>query len=113
MREAVVLSQGQDACTGESQDGHLISPYDHEASKQGCHGCKADFAMLPTGDHVDAAAVAADSRIRAWKTNDAKNDLLIKDFLGLCELLLIHEGYSVVNRVETCREAFQKKSPTA
>lgn len=92
---AVILSEGKDAYTGESLDWTLISKYDNEESKKGRHGYKAGFALLPTVDHVNAGATEASFRICSWRTNDAKHDLSIEDFLSLCKKVLIHAGHSV------------------
>jgi hypothetical protein len=92
---AVVLSQGKDAYTGESLHWHLISKYNNSDSKKGRHGYKASFALLPTVDHVNAGATEASFRICAWRTNDAKNDLSVEDFLSLCQKVLVHAGYKV------------------
>jgi hypothetical protein len=92
---AVVRSNGKDAYTGENLDWHLISTYRNEDSKEGRHAYKATFALLPTVDHVSAEATEASFRICGWRTNDAKNDLSIDQFLDLCERVLTHAGFHV------------------
>jgi hypothetical protein len=92
---AVLLSAGRDEYTGEQLDWHLISTYKNEDSKEGRHTYKAGFAMLPTVDHVTAGATEASFRICGWRTNDAKNDLSLDDFLELCRRVLGHAGYAV------------------
>lgn len=92
---AVILSEGRDAYTGEQLNWKLISTYNNEDSKAGRHGYKSGFALLPTVDHVDAGATEASFRICGWRTNDAKNDLALKDFIELCVKVLTHVGYSV------------------
>lgn len=87
---AVILSDGLDAYTGEALDWRLISTYDNEESKVGRHKYKAGFAMLPTVDHVDAGATESSFRICAWRTNDAKNDLSVEDFVNLCRRVIAH-----------------------
>jgi hypothetical protein len=72
---AVVLSDGRDAYTGELLDWARIGTYDNDESQAGRHGYKAQHALLPTVDHVDAGATEASFKICAWRTNDAKNDL--------------------------------------
>ena len=91
----VLESNGLDAYTGEALNWLLISTYDNEASKEGRHGYKAGFALLPTVDHVDAAAIAASFKICGWRTNDAKHDLSITAFMELCRAVLLHAGYRV------------------
>ena len=95
IHQAVVLSQGKDAYTGEFLHWHLISKYNNDESKNGRHRYKAGFALLPTVDHVSAGATEASFRICAWRTNDAKNDLSVEDFLNLCQRVLVHAGYKV------------------
>ena len=95
---AVLVSGGKDAYTGEKLDWGLISTYNNEDSKAGRHKYKAGFALLPTVDHVAAEATEASFRICAWRTNDAKNDLSLEDFLKLCVKALQHAGYSVRKR---------------
>jgi hypothetical protein len=92
---AVVLSEGKDAYTGEFLDWPRIGTYDNDESKAGRHGYKAQHALLPTIDHLDAGATEASFRVCAWRTNDAKNDLSIKSFLELCQRVLEHAGFSV------------------
>lgn len=87
---AVVLSGGRDAYTGEELDWHLISKYDNDESKLGRHAYKAQFALLPSVDHLDAGASEASFRICAWRTNDAKNDLTTADFVELCRRVIAH-----------------------
>ena len=92
---AVLLSQGRDAYTGEALHWYLISKYNNDESKIGRHGYKSGFALLPTVDHVHAGATEASFCICSWRTNDAKNDLSVDDFLSLCEKVLVHAGHSV------------------
>ena len=89
---AVIASLGRDAYTGEELDWSLISTYKNEDSKEGRHAYKAGFALLPTVDHHAADAVAADFRICAWRTNDAKNDLSVTAFIELCRRVVQHAG---------------------
>jgi hypothetical protein len=98
IHEAVVRSGGVDAYTGEDLAWHLISQYDNEASRKGRHRYKADFALLPTVDHIDASSSSASFQICAWRTNDAKNDLSVADFLGLCARVLAYASYTVEKR---------------
>tara|TARA_B100001105_G_scaffold64845_1_gene50753 strand:+ start:1987 stop:2439 length:453 start_codon:yes stop_codon:yes gene_type:complete len=91
---AVVLSGGVDAYTGEPLDWHLISQYDNDESKLGRHMYKAQFALLPSVDHLDAGATEASFRICAWRTNDAKNDLSHGEFIALCRRVVAHAGES-------------------
>ena len=92
---AVLLSQGNDAYTGEMLEWNLISTYKNEDSKEGRRSYKAGFALLPTVDHVAADATEASFRVCGWRTNDAKNDLSPDAFLELCEKVLKHAGYRV------------------
>jgi len=95
IHEAVVASGGRDDYTGEALDWTLISKYTNAESQEGRHHYKAGFALLPTVDHVEASASSAAFKVCAWRTNDAKNDLSVKEFIALCERVLIHAGYRV------------------
>lgn len=88
IHNAVCVSEGKDAYTGEQLDWHLVSTYDNDESKQGQRGYKARFALLPTVDHVGDGTGPADFKICAWRTNDAKGDLSLEEFLALCEKVL-------------------------
>ena len=89
---AVLLSGGTDAYTGEALNWRLISTYKNEDSKAGRHAYKAGFAMLPTVDHVAAAATEASFKICGWRTNDAKNDMTIEEFVELCRKVVATLG---------------------
>ena len=84
IHQAVQTSGGRDAYTGEKLDWHLISKYDNESSKMDGRRYKATFGLLPTVDHVGDGAGPADFKICAWRTNDAKNDLSLEEFVSLC-----------------------------
>ena len=98
---AVVLSEGKDAYTGEKLHWQLISTYKNEDSKLGRSQYKAQFASLPTVDHVGPGVAEGTFRICAWRTNDAKNDLSHAAFLDLCAAVLRHSGYTVSKKVDT------------
>ena len=98
IHQAVVLSEGRDAYTGEPLDWHLISTYSNEASSEGRHAYKATLALLPTVDHFVAGVSAADFRICAWRTNDAKNDLTVADFVALCRRVVAHADATTCKR---------------
>ncbi len=87
---AVLASQGRDFYTGEQLDWSLLSKYDNEASKVGKHGYKAQFALLPTVDHAQADDPNTGFRICAWRTNDAKHDLSLGQFIELCKRVVAH-----------------------
>ncbi|UXI65949.1 hypothetical protein [Tahibacter amnicola] len=95
IHKAVCASAGKDVYTGELLDWRLISTYDNAESKAGRHKYKATFALLPTVDHFLADATSVSFRICAWRTNDAKHDLALRDFLTLCRSVLEHAGYTV------------------
>jgi hypothetical protein len=88
IHNAVCASQGRDAYTGEQLDWHLISTYRNDESKQGGRGYKAKFALLPTVDHVGDGTGLADFKICGWRTNDAKGDLSLEEFVALCARVL-------------------------
>lgn len=89
---AVLVSGGLDAYTGEKLRWDLISTYDNDESRLGRHSYKAQFALLPSVDHVDAGSTEASFRICAWRTNDAKNDLSAADFIDLCRRVVDYAG---------------------
>lgn len=88
IHNAVCASQGRDAYTGEQLDWHLISTYRNDESKQGGRVYKARFALLPTVDHIGDGTGLADFKICGWRTNDAKGDLSLEEFVALCERVL-------------------------
>jgi hypothetical protein len=90
IHDAVCQSDGKDAYTGEPLDWNLISKYDNQASAQGRRVYKAGFARLPTVDHVGDGTGAANFKICGWRTNDAKNDLALEEFIELCRKVLTH-----------------------
>lgn len=98
IHQVVVRSGGKDAYMGEKLDWHLISAYNNEHAKRGRRAYKAEFALLPSVDHVQPEATEARFRICAWRTNDAKNDLSLEPFLDLCQKVLGRAGYFVERR---------------
>jgi len=84
IHHAVCASKGRDAYTGEELDWGLISKYDNQESKQGRRDYKARFALLPTVDHLGDGTGPADFKICGWRTNDAKGDLSLEEFVVLC-----------------------------
>lgn len=97
---AVLASDGHDHYTGEPLAWSLLSTYKNDESQQGRHAYKLGFALLPTVDHVSASATEASFKICAWRTNDAKNDLSVPDFVELCRRVLEHRGYKVTPPAE-------------
>jgi len=95
---AVLESGGCDSYTGEELDWSLISQYDNDKSKENGRYYKQRFALLPTIDHVGDGMGSADFKICSWRTNDAKSDLEIPEFLALCQAVLEYHGYSVTKR---------------
>jgi hypothetical protein len=92
---AVVASGGRDAYTGEYLNWSLLSKYNNEASQKGKHAYKAEFALLPTIDHIEADSSEAQFCVCAWRTNDAKHDLTKESFVELCLKVLRYHGYKV------------------
>lgn len=91
IHKAVTESAGQDSYTGEQLDWHLVSQYDNAQSKANRRQYKAQFALLPTADHVNDGLGPADFQICAWRTNDAKNDLPLDEFIALCRRVIDHQ----------------------
>lgn len=92
---AVCASGGKDAYTAEELHWDKISTYDNEASKQGKSKYKAEFALLPSVDHVWRDDKTFAFVICGWRTNDAKADLSLDELLALCERILVNHGYGV------------------
>jgi hypothetical protein len=88
IHKAVLASEGRDYYTGEPLDWTLLSTYNNESSKAGKHAYKAQFALLPTVDHERADDPKTEFRICAWRTNDAKHDLSLEQFVDLCKLIV-------------------------
>ena len=97
IHSAVIESVGLDAYTGEVLDWNLISQYDNDESKENGRYYKRGFALLPTVDHVGNGMGAANFKICGWRTNDAKNDLEVSEFLSVCAAVLKHHGYVISN----------------
>jgi hypothetical protein len=95
IHRAVCESNGRDAYTHELLTWELISKYDNDASKAGRREYKAKFALLPTVDHVGDGKGAADFRICAWRTNDAKSDMTLKEFVELCRKVVEAHGATI------------------
>lgn len=89
---AVCKSGGVDAYTGEKLDWTLLSQYDNAQSQKHKRKYKHSFALLPTVDHVGDGLGAADFKICAWRTNDAKNDLSYEEFVALCHRVITKAG---------------------
>jgi hypothetical protein len=87
---AVSRCAGRDHYTGEDLRWDLLSKYSNEDSKAGRSAYKADFALLPTVDHVPGADGKYDFVVCAWRTNDAKNDLSHDEFIELCRRVIAH-----------------------
>jgi hypothetical protein len=98
IHDAVLKSNGNDFYTGEKLDWSLISKYDNDKSKKDKGDYKKIFALLPTVDHFDDGRDSINFKICGWRTNDAKNDMKLQDFLALCQAILEHNGYVVNNR---------------
>ena len=95
IHEAVLKSDGCDAYTGEELNWRLISQFNnYEAQEHGRH-YKRKFALLPTVDHVGDGKGRPDFKICALRTNDAKNDLALFEFVSICRAVLEHLGYVV------------------
>lgn len=93
IHQAVLSSGGRDAYTGEALDWTLISQYDNDQSKQLGRKYKHMFALLPTVDHIDDPRQGSGKfNICSWRTNDAKHDLGLDEFIELCEKVLAHRA---------------------
>jgi len=95
---AVENSSSHDAYTGQVLDWSLISKYNNDDSKERGREYKKEFALLPTIDHVGDGTGPADFKICGWRTNDAKHDLELNEFLRVCRSVLEHHGFIVERR---------------
>ena len=96
IHEAVNDCGGRDVYTGEELNWRHISQYDNEKSKTLGRAYKKELAALPTVDHVGDGLGDADFVISSWRTNDAKHDLTLEEFLALCSVVLKHHGFTVI-----------------
>ncbi len=88
---AVVCSRGWDCYTGEELEWEKISTFRNADAKLRKASHKAEFALLPTVDHVDRQ-YGCRFAICGWRTNDAKGDLNTDEFRALCRRVLdFHE----------------------
>ena len=92
IHRAVCASNGIDWYTGEELQWELVSKYNNDESRRGRTGYKAGFARLPTVDHVTGEDGQYEFVICGWRTNDAKNDLSLSEFLHVCRLVLSKHG---------------------
>jgi hypothetical protein len=92
IHDAVINSDGLDWYTGEELAWEQISTYDNEDSRAGRSKYKAGYALLPTVDHIPDGDSAYRFVICGWRTNDAKNDLSLSDFLSLCRRVIAKHG---------------------
>ena len=84
IHKAVLESKGKDAYTDETLDWKLLSQYNNNKSKEGGRLYKRKFALLPSVDHVGNGLGRANFKICSWRTNDAKSDLSLPEFVQLC-----------------------------
>ena len=87
---AVRLSKGRDFYTGELLDWSLLSRYDNTQAKSGGRAYKARFGLMPTVDHVGDGRGEPEFKVCAWRTNDAKSDLSLEEFVALCRRVVEH-----------------------
>jgi hypothetical protein len=92
IHDAVQASGGVDWYTGENLEWEKISTYSNDDSKAGRSHYKASLALLPTADHVLGENDVYDFVICGWRTNDAKNDLNLQDFLDVCRKVVARHG---------------------
>jgi hypothetical protein len=90
IHEAVIRSGGRDDYTGEPLNWSLVGQYSNEDSQAKGRRYKAALALLPSIDHVGDGLGAADFKICAWRTNDAKHDLTHQEFVALCRRVVEH-----------------------
>ena len=86
--DAVIRCAGKDAYTGKPLRWDLISKYDNDAAKDGGREYKKQFGDLPTVDHIGDNSDELLFNICSWRTNDAKNDLTLDEFMQVCKEIL-------------------------
>ena len=89
IHKAVCECKEKDVYTGEALDWSLLSKWDNEEARKRGREYKQAFALLPSVDHVSGLGVA-DFKICSWRTNDAKNDLSLDEFVALCKKVVEH-----------------------
>lgn len=94
IHKAVENSNGADWYTGEALQWSKISTYNNEQSKSGRSTYKSGLALLPTVDHVLNETGAYDFVICSWRTNDAKSDMPLSEFVSLCRRVIKLHGNS-------------------
>lgn len=92
IHQAVCESNGKDAYTGEALDWTLLSQYNNQQSKEHGRHYKKQFALLPSVDHVDDGKGPANFKICGWRTNDAKNDMSLYEFISLCKKVIANHS---------------------
>ncbi len=92
IHKAAEESLGNDWYTGEALEWEKIKTYNNDDSKENRSIYKASLALLPKVDHVLDDTGAYTFVICAWRTNDAKSDLSLFDFLFLCRRVLDKHG---------------------
>ena len=92
IHNAVCKSGGFDWYTGEELQWDLLSKYNNEESKARKSIYKSEFALLPTVDHVFVTSGKYDFVICGLRTNDAKNDLNLEEFVALCRRVIARHG---------------------
>ena len=83
IHEAVCKSNGKCFYTGEELAWDQISKFDG----------RKKIDNLPTVDHLNGRDIEdrLDFVIASWKVNDMKNDLNLKEFLELCERVILRK----------------------
>lgn len=95
IHQAVVSSEGRDAYTGEKLDWHLISTYNNEDSELRRHAYKAEFALLPSVDHVAAEATAASFKI--WSITGSEYNGVRSIMTNTCSAKLVGVSQADLN----------------
>ena len=91
IHKAVCDGGDRDAYTGKPLKWNQILTYDNAESKKQGRKYKKKFGDLPTVDRVGDGMGAPRFRICAWRTNDCKNDLSLKELIKFCEEVLAHK----------------------
>jgi hypothetical protein len=98
IHKAVCNGGDRDAYTGKPLAWRLIGRYNNEDSKREGWKYKKKFAHLPTVDHEGHGKGEPKFRICAWRTNDCKSDLSVRELAEFCKQFLAYQKRRTTNR---------------
>ncbi len=90
IHSAVIDAGRYDYYTGEELDWGLVDKHSNEQSSAGWTSYKRMLAMMPMVNHAGDVPGDLDLRICSWRTDDAKSDLTLEEFVALCAKVVEH-----------------------